>query len=371
MKARRWFALLLVLVTAAAWAQTKIVIPAGTPEDQAIQTISNEDDAQKRATMWEDFVQKFASNPAAVAYGNWQLSQTYQTLNDLPKALAYGDKALAVMPDNIEILVSQAGVAQQMKENAKVVDYAVRGGAIMLAFDKKPKPEGMSEADFANQQATQKAVLQPSADFLEVSGYNALSQEENAKATIAGAERFLSAFPNTKFKKPVTALVLVALQKNNDMAGLNAYAEKVLGPNPDDPEMLYLLANAFAEDPKNTYLAKADTYARKAIELTKGDPQKAGATGFAHMVLGYVLLKQEKTPAGIAELKTATTMLKDDRTNQAIAYYRLGYAHAKIKEYSEARAALNQAIGIPGPMQGPAKELLDKVNAAGKGPGKK
>ncbi len=367
MKARRWFALLLVFLTAAAWAQTKIMIPAGTPEDQAIQAIQAESDAQKRTAMWEEFVQKFASNPAAVAYGNWQLSQTYQTLSDLPKALTYGDKALAGMPDNIEILVSQAGIAQQMKDNAKVVDYAVRGGAIMLAFDKKPKPEGMSDTDFANQHANERSGLQPSADFLEVSGYNAISQEQDAKTTISGAERFLAAFPNTKFKKPITALVLVALQKNNDMAGLNAYAEKVLGPNPDDPEMLYVLANAFAEDPKNTYLTKADNYARKAIELTKNDPQKTTATGFAHMVLGYVLLKQEKTPAGIAELKMATTMLKEDPANQAIAYYRLGYAHAKIAQYAEARAALTEAVSIPGPMQGPAKELLDKVNAAGKG----
>jgi len=48
----------------------KIVIPAGTPEDQALQAISNEQDAQKKLAMYEDFVQKFSSNPAAAAYGN-------------------------------------------------------------------------------------------------------------------------------------------------------------------------------------------------------------------------------------------------------------------------------------------------------------
>ena len=53
----------------------KIVIPAGTPEDQALTAISNEPDAQKKLAMYEDFVQKFSSNPAAVAYGNWQIAQ--------------------------------------------------------------------------------------------------------------------------------------------------------------------------------------------------------------------------------------------------------------------------------------------------------
>src|SRR5271168_4112844 len=73
----------------------KIVIPAGTPEDHDLQAISNEQDAAKKLAMYQDFVQKYSSNPAAVAYGNWQISQTYQTTGDLGKALEYGDKALA------------------------------------------------------------------------------------------------------------------------------------------------------------------------------------------------------------------------------------------------------------------------------------
>ena len=48
----------------------KIVIPAGTPEDQALTAINNEQDAQKRLAMYQDFLEKFASNPAAIAYAN-------------------------------------------------------------------------------------------------------------------------------------------------------------------------------------------------------------------------------------------------------------------------------------------------------------
>ena len=68
----------------------KIIIPAGTPEDQALTAISNEQDAQKRLAMYQDFVQKFAANPAAVAYGDWQISQAYQATGDLPKAMEFG-----------------------------------------------------------------------------------------------------------------------------------------------------------------------------------------------------------------------------------------------------------------------------------------
>ena len=68
----------------------RLVIPAGTPEDQALQAISNEQDAQKKMAMYDDFLQKFAANPAAVAYGNWQISQYQQGAGNLQKALDYG-----------------------------------------------------------------------------------------------------------------------------------------------------------------------------------------------------------------------------------------------------------------------------------------
>ena len=86
--------------------------------------------------MYEDFLKQFSSNPAAVAYANWQLAQAYQGTGDLPKALDYGDKALASAPHSLDILVSQASIAQQMKNNAKLLDYSVRGGEVYNSIGK-------------------------------------------------------------------------------------------------------------------------------------------------------------------------------------------------------------------------------------------
>jgi len=113
-------AIVILVLSLSAFAQLdKLVIPAGTPEDQALTAISNEQDDKKKVAMYEDFVQKFSANPAAVAYGNWQLAQSYQTDGNLEKALSFGDKALASAPTNLDILVSQANIASQMKSNAK------------------------------------------------------------------------------------------------------------------------------------------------------------------------------------------------------------------------------------------------------------
>src|SRR6478752_881295 len=160
MKHGRWSVLLvtfLLVVVPLSFTQIDtLVIPAGTPEDQGLQAITKEPDDQKKSAMYEDFLKQFSSNPQAVAYANWQLAQAYQSTGDLPKALDYGDKALASAPHSLDILVSQASIAQQMKNNPKLLDYAVRGGEVYNSIGKAPKAEGVSDQDFASHLQEQK-----------------------------------------------------------------------------------------------------------------------------------------------------------------------------------------------------------------------
>src|SRR5947209_9213167 len=159
----------------------RIVIAAGTDEDHALQAITTEQEAQKKLTMYEDFVQKYSSNPQAVAYGNWQLAQAYQTSGDMPKALDYGDKALGGSPHNLDILVSQVGIAQQAKNNLKLMDYAARGGEVCNSIANQSKPEGMSDEDFARKVTEDSASAQNNCEFLETSGFNAITAETDPK----------------------------------------------------------------------------------------------------------------------------------------------------------------------------------------------
>ncbi|HMK28858.1 MAG TPA: hypothetical protein VK473_04170, partial [Terriglobales bacterium] len=160
MKANLLLVTLLLLTSLPGGAQTKIVIPAGSPEDKALNQIQAENDQQKRISMLEDFVQTYGSNPQAVAYGNWQLAQQYAA-SDPAKALAYGDKALAAMPNVLEILQSQTDLAQQAKDYPKVVEYAVRGAGVVNGIAKQPKPAAMSDEESASQTARDKQAAQP------------------------------------------------------------------------------------------------------------------------------------------------------------------------------------------------------------------
>jgi tetratricopeptide (TPR) repeat protein len=351
----------------------KITIPAGTPEDKALTEISQENDNQKRIAMLDDFVQKFASNPAAVAYGNWQLSQQFVGA-DPNKALEYGDKALAAMPDVLDILQSQTDLAQQAKNYAKVVDYSTRGAVVINNIPKMPKPESTDETSWAGNLAREKEQAQPIYDYLATAAYNAMAAETDPKKRMTEIERFSEAFKESKLSENVSSLAVATLQEMNDMPKLLAYGEKALAGDPNNISLLTLMANALVEDPKGD-LARADAYARKAIELAKADQKMTEANrlitqGFAHEILGYALLKQDKTIPAIAELKTASSMLVSDPMKYSLTLYRLGYAYGKANQVANAKQVLGEAAAIEGPFKVPAKELLAKLNTV-KAPAKK
>lgn len=368
-----WSLVLLVFVLpGSALAQLdRIVIPAGTPEDQALQEISKEPDAQKKLTMYQDFVQKFSANPAAVAFGNWQISQAYQTTGDLPKALEYGDKALAGSPNNMDIIVSQAGIAQQLKNDAKIMEYAEKGGQVYEGIAKQTKPEGTSDQDFATKVGADQDAAKTSHAFLEGVGFNAIADEKDAKTRMSYIERFTAAFPNSQYAEQVSQYAMYTLGPGqlNDSARLIAFGEKSLQANPNSLPTLLMLSNAYVEDAKPASVAKSVTYAQKIVALAKADAPDADrsrklSAGVAHSTLGYAYMKQDKTAAAIPEFKAASALLKgQDDTAYAAAVYRLGYAYAKLNRKAEAKEVLVEVVKISSPWKQPAQDLLDKVEA--------
>lgn len=373
---RRWIGLLLFvlisflfLITQASGQAEHIVIAAGTDEDRALQQISNEQDAAKKVTMYQDFVQKFSANPQAVAYGDWQLAQAYQSSGDLQKSLDYGDKALAASPHNLDILVSQVTTAQQAKNDLKMMEYSAKGGEVCQSIAKQAKPQSMSDDEFKNKVESDKLSAQNNCEYLETSGYNAITSETDPKNRMAEIELFSAAFPDSKFSDPISNYAMYTLGPGqlNDPARLVSFGEKILTKNPNSLPALLLLANYYSEANSS---AKAITYAQKAVEVANADAPDADNTrrlsaGAAHSTIGWANLKLDKMAAAIPELKTACTLLKgQDEQQYARALYGLGLAYGKLNKLAEARDVLTEAVKIPGPLQSMSQDLLTKVNSA-------
>ncbi len=358
-----------VLISQARAQIDHIVIAAGTDEDHALQAITNEQDAQKKILMYQDFVQKYSANPQAVAYGNWQLAQAYQSTGDTQKAMEFGDKALASSPRNLDILVSQAGVAQQAKDNAKMEAYAAKGGEVCHGIAKQAKPDGMSDEDFARKVTEEKNAAQNNCQYLETIGFNVITAEQDPKSRMAEIEQFTAAYPDSQYGTQVSNYAMYTLGPGqlNDQTRLVAFGEKALAADPNSLPALLLLASYYGDSGNAT---KAVTYAQKAIEVAKPDAPDADKSrklsgGAAHSTIGWAYLKQEKTTAAIPELKSGAALLKGlDDQQYARALYGLGFAYGKLSKLTEAREVLNEAVKIPGPLQAMSQDLLTKVNSA-------
>jgi len=359
--------LLAFLAPALAAAQVSLVlIPAGTPEDQAIQEISKEADTAKQAAMWEEFVQKFAANPVALAYGHSQLAQQAMARGDNAAALEHGEKSLAALPNNMEMLVAQVTAAMALKAHEKTAKYAAAGGTAFNGIGKGTPPEGITPEQYAQRSEEEKRTHQPSYDFLESAAFNAITSEEDPKKRAAMIELYTPAFPGSKFEEQVTQYAIFTLQQLRDKPRLMAYGEKALAINPQSVPVLIMLAETYSEDPKS--LAKAADYARKAIAAAHADDpaadmQRKVLAGRAHGVLGNVLLTQGNTTGAIAELRKAADALGQESGALSVVLYRLGFAYAKQRRYTEAREVLTRAAAVDGPARQLARDLLAKVNA--------
>ena len=347
---------------------THISIAAGTDEDKDLQAISSETDAQKKIALLQKFNQDYASNSPAVAYGYWQMLQTYQTVGENEKALAAGEKAAELAPGNLDILVSVCGVAEPLKDYEAVVEYASMGGVAFRGIATQPKPADVSAEEWANRIGQDEAAAKSSYEYLEAAALNALSQENDPKKRLGMIEKFTAGFPNSRFDVQVSQMAMASLQAMNDTAKSIEFGEKALKANPTSVPTLLLLANAYAADPKNSI--KAIDYAQRAVKLTKtgpdATPEQKLTAGVAKSTLGFAMLNQDKSLAAVPELKEAVELLRGNDSVYEEALYRLGFAYAKLGRKAEAQSALQKCLALKGPYQSMAQDLLGKVSALGK-----
>ena len=275
-----------------------------------------------------------------------------QNAHDNAKAMEWGDKALSKhFPNDLDIVVSDANVAMAMKDNGKIVDYAVKGAAVCHSIPAQEKPGKRERCRMEEPHRRTRDCCQIELRF---SGNCRLTTPSPPSRPPVSAwnyiEKFTPAFPKSQFEQQVSQLAMYSLQQLNQPQRLAAYGEKALAANPDSVPTLLMLANAYAGDPKQA--AKAATCANKVIALVgpnPGDDTRKSYAGLAHTALGRAELNQEKLPSAVTELKAAVALLQHDPPDQQVALYYLGYACAKQNRKADSVAALEKAAAINGP----------------------
>ncbi|MBI3894395.1 MAG: hypothetical protein HY313_00540 [Acidobacteria bacterium] len=220
----------------------------------------------------------------------------------------------------------------------------------------------------------------PWKDRAEYDAFNAIVQATTPAQRVELADKYLAAYPETKFADKVHEFKLQAYQQLNNTQKMEETATKLLELKSDHFPALFILSYLIPrtlnpQDPAlEQRLNKAAEYAQKGLSAVDSlqkpegvsdeqfQQQKQQQTAIFHQTAGFVALqKKDYTKAAEALQKSAELS-----PNDALGFYWLGlsYLTPKPPEYDKGIWAMARAVSITGPTALPAQtqaEVKDYV----------
>ena len=195
---------------------------------------------------------------------------------------------------------------------------------------------------------------------------------------IAAGEDFLTKYPESRYRSAVYSALTMAYIQSGNTAKAFEMGDKEVALKPDDVQILAILSqtitrsiNAGTPEPAKQ-LAKAETYAKRAIELTPTLPKPEGMADqtfivaknetltMAHSGLGLAYLREGKFNEAIPELEQSVKIDPNPTPEQANLYL-LGVANQKASHFDEAVMVFNKCAAMAGQLQGPCKTAADEA----------
>jgi len=194
-------------------------------------------------------------------------------------------------------------------------------------------------------------------------------------AVIQKGEEFLKTFPESRYREAVYSKLTTAYLAINDMDKMFAAGEKALELNPNDVDVLPLMALVVSRRAQpgsldfDQKIAKAEKYARQSIALlaeivkpvNMTDEEFAGAKSqklsMAHSGLGMVFFQRQKYADAVGEFEQATTLIP---SADPVDYFLLGLCLQQTKRYSDAATAFEKCAVSP-VMQNRCKPAVDQA----------
>jgi tetratricopeptide (TPR) repeat protein len=197
----------------------------------------------------------------------------------------------------------------------------------------------------------------------ELEALKAWQAATNPDERIKAIENVLTNFADTEFKIVLLQDAMQLEQRKGDFAQVVFYGERVLEADPKNAFALVTLAGETARHTrefdldKEEKLAKADNYAKAALDAAKDAPKprpditdaqwegaKKDLQAQAYEALGQTALLRKKYDDSIADYKQALAV---QATPDPATWVRLGQAYIDSGKFDEATDAFDKAINTP------------------------
>lgn len=342
---------------------------AGTPEDKALDVISNTTDPAQKLALIDKFQADFGQGEFAILALELHVSY-YLDAKDFPKIAEYSQKILALDPDNFPATVHLAQAYSELHNTAGVVDTLEKLSALLTRY-KAQTPPADAGTDWKTLHDESLADQQPQIEYVQSLAANAIFADQTPAERAQFADRFVGAFPDASYAPMAESLAVTSYQQAQDSPHMIVAAEKAVAMNPNSIDMLVLLADVYSSSGKN--LDKALDYAKKALQLLPNAKKPDGVpddqwqrqialqTGAAWSAQGQVLINKDNLDGAAAAFQKASPLLKADTPNYARNLYRLGFTYARQQKIPEAKAALTEAASFNTPYKALAQQTLDKL----------
>jgi tetratricopeptide (TPR) repeat protein len=375
------FVLSLVVLAGTASAQRyKYTLKADTPEGQALQKAGQEEDEAKRMAAYEDFVSKNPKNEGA-GYAYAQLVPLYSKAGQWDKVIDAAGKGLEFDPLNAPMAYNALQACEKKNDAECVKTWSARTADVAAKVVASPQPKEEDEVedwkrdvDFSKQ-VTARAEYSLSAMSL---------QSTDPKVAVDLYETLEKRNPNSEYLAQATGHYLIALRQLNMNDKAAEVAEKALVKDPNNEDLLVLVANNYLSGAKKDS-AKCVSYSEQLVKLmsTKAAPagvppadwekKKNSLLGLGYWMQGRAYNDMSNWPQTDKQFKASLPYIQGNNDLLAPAYFFLGIANAKMAEgpkgdktrLPEARKYTQMCVAMNSPYQAQAKK-----NLLAMGPGK-
>src|SRR5579863_6671288 len=234
--------------TAAAQIGKSVSVSAGTPEDKALTEIYGTPDGPEKTALLDKFMADYGKGDLELL-GDQLYVQSYLAQKNYAKVYEYGDKALALDPDNFSTAVSMVHAADEQGDANKVFDEGEKVAAIVTRYKAAPPPEGVTADRWSTQKEQTLKNAEGDISYVQYAMVNAAYKTADPTARAALFERFVSDFPDSSYATTVREQTAIAYQQAHNQPKMLATAQSLLTSDPDNISMLLLLADNWCNDP--------------------------------------------------------------------------------------------------------------------------
>ena len=350
-----------------------VPIQAGSEADHALTAINAATDPTEKLALIDKFAAGPGSEGAYPIVVNNLYVEYYIGQRNYEKAFEYGEKLFALDPNNFQNAMNMIRAASEKGDADKLVSYGEKVQGILQRYKASAAPANTSESAWEQQKSQALENAKDSISYIQQVVFNGAYQAKDVAKRAALLARFAQAFPDSPYANQALGVAAAAYQQAQNTQKMLEVANGLLTKDPNNLGMLLLLSDYYSE--KGEQLDKAEAYAKKAITVLGTAPKPEGVSdeqwkqqsslqkGLALSSLGQVNIEKKDNAQAVANLTSASSLLRSDDVSYARNQYRLGFALLNLKKNAEAKEAFTQAASVNSPYKSLAQDKLKAMAA--------